>query len=436
VYYYTKFSNAIGRPTVDLICNELNEDISNGVTFKQGKVFKIEENDNVFCFFDLIDVLIKTESKFYPYKEYGFDYKNITASRGVNDDFKNVDKESELLEKIKNTKNVEEKNAYTTELNSLYASHHVLKEQIIDDINVGFLFDNLVWNKDIPNLSLRVNKKGHVDISSLNLDIKDIETTAFRTYNIIMNGGLYNVDVLPVELNFEAYNTLRFHGIIKESFEDGKIYKINLKDVPYIINNKMIQDYSFKRFCQLEYKKLVYQAEEKVIKHFIDEPSYDLLKDKYNGISDVLIEKGFKSAGYGIIFSPTGTSYLNERTDFIDFLTCEIKIKSFSSLPSMNAVLTKLTSKKSLTPSESMMNMFISKYEKMNQEDLKASKIILEKERRTILDDIAKFKFIKLVGGENFTDIENIYEEPTHVFNFDGTDYNFTYVEENKQEKV
>ena len=44
----------------------------------------------------------------------------------------------------------------------------------------------------------------------------------------------------------------------------------------------------------------------------------------------------------------------------------------------MNAVLTKLSSKKSLTPSESMINMFISKYEKSSQEQLKESKKIIK----------------------------------------------------------
>lgn len=438
-YYYNKLNNAIGKPSIDLVCLELSDDINQNVTYKNG-VSEIIENDKSFCFFDLLEVLNKTNALFYPYSDYGFNYKRITAERGDNGELNSVNqkREKELVELINNTKNIQDKQKLNEELQGLYSNSTSLKEVIKDDLSVGYSFNDLVWNKDVPNLSLRVKKNAVVDVNSLNIGINEIPTVAFRTYNIILNGGYYNVDVLPVKLTKVAYTTLNFHGVLKDpvEFNESVIYQVDLKKIPSI-NNSMIKNYQFKDFCELEYKKLVLQADAKVLKHYLkDAEKSDLLTENYPQHASLLNEKGFRGAAYGITYSPKNTSYLTERLDFIEFLSCNIKIKSYSSFGSVESVLTKIEGNKKLNGPDTLMKQFIDLYKDKNQDELKIRKRDVDKINSEVLNDLAKFKFIKLVGGENFTDVDNIYENPTHVYTFDNIDFTFTYEEETIKEKI
>lgn len=94
----------------------------------------------------------------------------------------------------------------------------------------------------------------------------------------------------------------------------------------------------------------------------------------------------------------------HEAKDVYTAPTFEIGIKSFSSLPSINAVNAKLVSKKALTPSESLLKKFMDEADKCSnpKAQMEIDKGILWKLRHDLHS--RKFKFV--MSKKSFADIK------------------------------
>ena len=334
---------------------------------------------DAFCLLDVIELLLKDEeAHFYPYHE-DFKYKKISRGTQTKGDFPK----------------------FTAEKNPKC------------DLST------LAWHKSKLNLSVKARIQGTIDLGDEAEKLgfaKNYPTYVFRNYAIVKDGFL-NTPWLPVTLSKETYEKLSDKGVIwhNGAWESDRIYVLELNKIP--VMNRAIADgkTSATDLSKKVFEEIELQAKLKVLndaKKSLEEKT-DYVDSTFAGLNDEQIEflkdKGIGKNG----FSPAMES--QEPVDFYYAKDFAIKVKSFSSLPSVTDTRKRIASGK-LRPADEVMKLGIDLYDNSPVAD-QSDKIKLAwveekvKELKTqLLDvrfDIQRTKFAIILGKKWFDEFES-----------------------------
>jgi hypothetical protein len=172
----------------------------------------------------------------------------------------------------------------------------------------GYPIDDLVFNQDRANLSLRFKIPGTINLlNALPAELVNKLPFLFHTHRYhtlpVVADGLVNVDVLPMLLSPETqakldqlmWNEKRLPtGVVEYEpsglNDNGEVVLLHLSRLP-VINRKMVKASSAKALFLLKYEQLKAQAAQKVWNH--------LVKAKFPKVSQGLVEQyGLEAANW------------------------------------------------------------------------------------------------------------------------------------------
>lgn len=447
---YKTFSNAFGKQKLFAFKGLVKECVSNpSKQFLNGRSTNLVLDENAYCVMDFINDLISDESAlFYPLHDE-FDYNRISAKRVAK-------KTDELNEAQKNkiaSANTKE------ELQTLidqFESTGDLKFEYPDK-SVGYPIDGLVWSSDRANLSIRIKYDGSVILPKNNFGLNKFNTFVYRTYTIIKD-GILNVSKLPVSISFQTWEKFKTAGLITDEFFvkpliDGvlpvsSVVIIDFSSLP-VINRKMVKLISAKKLGLLEYELLQNQALEKVYKYFetIISPKKSVgFIEKYGSE----VEQWLKGLSITESNGFAQSSTTEKGTDFYMAIKLDTKIAKHSALPSVEAVLKKITAGSSLNAVDNLLKVAIDDcnsqinsklYTELKDDELK-SKILsnwlssvrntANLKRKQLLQEIAQIKFSLILSKKWFEEF-NSFDEDTININVDGQDLTVKFEMSEKQ---
>jgi hypothetical protein len=307
---------------------------------------------NTYSIMNLIeDLTSETDNKVLSYHER-WSYNRIGAKRSTRKVLTSSD-----IKKLSQSKNVKE-------------AEKVLKEVKVatftpNNPKSGSSVSNITWNSERANISMLLRIDGKVSLPKNNVRLKEVDSFIFRNYSIVKD-GIVNFNELPVKLTETTATKLKKKlGDKIEKLSDGN-YVIYLMEIP-VVNKSQIEKVNFEELAILSTDLLKNKFAQKYLNYLgksinisSDEDSreYESFVEKY---SESQIEY-LKSVG---VTPRNGFSPLTDKVDSEDFYfapSIKVKIKSFSSIPSIESVVKKVSEKKSLTPSEKLLNNYINHY--------------------------------------------------------------------------
>jgi hypothetical protein len=355
---------------------------------------------DAFCLLDVIELLLKDEAAcFFPYHE-DFKYKKI--SRG--------------------TKTKGEFPKFTAEKNPKC------------DLST------LAWHQTKLNLSVKARIQGTIALTDSPEKFgfaKDYPTYVFRNYAIVKDGFL-NTPWLPVTLSKDSYEVLSSKGVIWNNgpWEQDRTYVLELDKVP--VMNRAIAEgkTSAISLSKKVFEEIKLQAQLKVLndtKKTLEEKT-DYVDSTFAGLNesqiDYLTSKGITKNG----FSPDMEK--EEPVDYYFAKDFSIKVKSFSTLPSVKDTRDRIASGK-IRPADVVMQLGIDLYDNspVSKQSDKIKLTLVEekvKELKTQLlnvrFDIQRTKFAIILGKRWFVEFESRDESTLEV---DGNTFTIS-VEETK----
>ena len=277
---------------------------------------------DAFCLLDVIELLLQDEdAHFYPYHE-DFKYKKISRGTQTKGDYPK----------------------FTAEKNPKCA------------------LNALAWHKSRLNLSVKARIEGTIDLGEEAVKLgfaKDYPTHVFRNYAIVKDGFL-NAKWLPVTLSEVTFTKLSSEGVIWDNgaWEADRVYVLELNKVP-VMNRAIAEgktsatDLSNKVFEEIKLQALlkVLSDSKKSLEEqtaYVDSTFVGLTDDQV----EYLKEKGIGKNG----FSPATET--QEPVDFYFAKEFAIKVKSFSSLPSVKDTRARIISGK-MRPADEIMKLGI-----------------------------------------------------------------------------
>lgn len=399
--------------------------------------------EDSYTVLELLQLLASDDKNRMLLEHPGFKYNRIGRGRIdssallTDEDQAEIAKLTEEMGKTRDAKKLKELSAKIASISD--AKQKPLKFDA-DSAPDGYPVDALVFNEQRPNISVRVKREGVVDLSDrLTPEVKDKIPTKFRTHKYnnytIIKDGLVNVEVLPVTVSASTLLTLDAaisegrapKDLLKD--EDG-VLLLNLKNLP-VINRQMVQSASAEELFRIQWDLIRNKAAQRVYNDYCNaiagRPSSKRLKEEYGEESATwLKEQGITDNG----FSPK--SVQAESTDFYMGKEMAVKVKSFSSLPSVKDVKGKIAKKAKLNPAALVMEPAIMECERqVISSKEKFSKWVEKKakettwETRHLLGEKAKLLFAVVVGQTWFKEFSSL-DENTMTLSLDGLDREFT----------
>jgi hypothetical protein len=240
------------------------------------------------------------------------------------------------------------------------------KVSFIADSDVKCAMSSLSWNAKKLNLSVLAHIKGKVRLKEGYKEQGFQEyfpTHVYRNYALVKD-GFPNVRQLPVSVSQLTFGKLKAEGVIDAelSWEQDAIYLLHLDRVPVVNRGAAKGRTSAIELCTKIWKEWELKGTLKALKAYRDK----LLPTKaapFGGLSttqqEFLAEHYITANG----FSPK-VERVVEPTDFYYAKEFEIKVKGVTSLPKLESVLDKKMNNKSLTKSESLVDLGIQLYER------------------------------------------------------------------------
>ena len=273
-----------------------------------------------------------------------------------------------------------------------------VKATFIPNPDLGYLVDDIVFNLDRLNISVRTVVKGTVHIPDAPLFgmPADYPTHIYRTFTFIKDGEIH-YKTMVVKVTEEFAEKLTDLGIVQQLLPDGRIV-IDVSRCQYVPNVPFTPiDRSW--FSANHVVEAELAARVKVFKHY-----YSLVKPRTSeepsnfeeGVQRLLADNYIKPDGS---FSPP-SSVSEEVEDSGPATTLEVKIKGLSSLPSIASLEKKLNSNKKLTMSESLLHQhYLEVQYKMTYNNNELAEILLtelKKAKRQLLAVRSEIIFHKL----------------------------------------
>lgn len=392
VQLWNKYANCFGKQNTTDFQQLVLESCDPKAMFEEGREYGLKVDEDAFTILDLLFQISNDEGNYFVpskmnYKKIGKTLENADGDETLKFNYKDNDK--------------------------------------------GYPVSALTWNESRPNVSVLVKMDGTVtlppnEFTKKGLLPKDFPTFIFRNYTIIRD-GIANIDELPLRLSKVTFLALKSLGLVSGSWDEDKVYMINLRSLP-TINQRMIKNVSAKSLFLAEYDLLKLKASQKVYKAFREKwcgkPESEGFKVKYGEeIALWLNDKGISDGG----FAPKKVS--GESTDFYMGIELTTSLKGISSIPSFNDLVKKMTSGKALTPREKLLKpaydecIAIEKKLGTAKDDLqewiskKAKEAIAQ--TRAAMRKIAELKFAVVVGQVWFDEFASINENAL-VMDLDG----------------
>jgi hypothetical protein len=317
--------------------------------YTKGRDPKKVPTDDAFTVLDLLRVLSEDDNTRLLLDHPDFKYSRI--SRGRVDADENLTADEQLAVEVIRQQMAGEKSAkrlkeLQSELDGVLAAKRDALKFVADEAPDGYAISGLVFNENSPNISVRVRKTGKVDLSSRPDHAKYKIPTSFQTHiwrnYAIVSHGLVNVDKLPVRMSKTVWDTLHKAGVAMSDDGHGTVV-IDVKPLP-IINRKMVKAVSAKDIIELEYELTRARAAQKVYKAYQGELFPDA---KTKSFADLYGEDGatwLKDNGFTYNgFAPKMVQA--ESKDFIVGKELEVKLKGYSTLPSLKDAKAKMGGK-------------------------------------------------------------------------------------------
>lgn len=209
----------------------------------------------------------------------------------------------------------------------------------------GYPIENLTYNEDRPNISVLVKKSGTVDLTGripagLKLPAQ-LPTHIWRNYAIIRD-GLVNVDILPAQVVPTTAKDLRTRGCDMTPVNGVEAIRVHL--LP-ILNRTMVKEASAEDLIRMQWNLTRLRAAQKVLNHFkkkvaaLDPKPPATLASTYGEAEATWLKDvvGVTDGG----FAPKHTVQA-ESKDFYLGKELTVKLKGYSSLPTVDEVAAKL----------------------------------------------------------------------------------------------
>lgn len=223
-------------------------------------------------------------------------------------------------------------------------------------------FNTLIWHESRLNLSVQTSIKGTVELQ----DVED-KTAAqmgftspypvfvYRTYTFVKDGHTHT-KVFYLTSSKVTYKKFKNEGIIiDDDFMQTGTYAVDLGKLPAINRVLAGDEISGTELCKdvlamqrLKGKiKALKWLKNDVLGEKVETPAtFTEEQATFLRENGILVERG------GVYSPPTDKA---EATDYYMAKTFDIKLKGLASLPSVNAVMKKITANKNRTPSESLV---------------------------------------------------------------------------------
>lgn len=451
---YAEFQEVTAKAAVD-----------NGRRWLDGFDQSAVPRDDAFSIVELIELLQSDDRNRLLLDHPSFKYNRIGRARvDANARFTDaeqaeIDALTEELSKVK--KSVAKTKEIKAKLDALTNKPEPL-EFVEKKPADGYDLDAIVMSEDRANISLRVHKFGTVDLSSrlpfggdkLGSVPTTFATHTYRNYAILKD-GIVNVEKLPVLLDKSNASQLvraveagrlseRAFSVAEPSNGGPSVaLTINLREIP-VINRQMVKELSAKQLFSTEWELLKARARQKVYNSFLKELFPGPKSEAYAALygkeaADWLAAQGLTDGG----FSPK--SLVGDATDVYMAKKFEVKIKGYSTIPSLND-WRKQKEKGKFNGPGALMTATVGVVEHLvtlgGNDSGGAIKTRLEKyakeetaEVRRLLREQAQMKFAVIVGQTWFKEFSSL-EESTMTLVMDGNQLEFTASLREVEEKI
>ncbi|QPI17941.1 hypothetical protein POP12_149 [Pectobacterium phage POP12] len=455
--------------------NQMNSDLAWKVLQKLGDVRLIKTYDNCFTKQDYSNAKdVISEAVVNPEKRFvdGIDYnmvpdenaytllqalQELTESDAVVDlqseyfsynrtGRKTVQKEdttiADLSEQISNATTAEERK----ELAAKLVSHEEWTPKFTQT-TTKVLLKHMVTNGSRPNISINTDLFGYITIPQ-NIQEKyglpaTIDTKQVRNYTVVKD-GIVNMKMLPLETSIETLKKLRAAGLVIKPLErigdDKMSVVVDFTSLP-LVNRAMTKGFTGAEFVEAAVDLQVLKARQKVMKYHRDNViglRNAVAFEKIYGeeAANFLSENGIRDYG----FSPK--TERTESTDVYMSKELNVKIKTLSSLPAVEATIAKKASGKKINAADHIMLMAIDEFKSL-VETMPKDKIadFLEKETKRVINQVRELErtistimYGVVVGHGWFSDID--FDNPVMVIKKHGFEFNCSVVLEEKEQKI
>ena len=359
--------------------------------FQKGRDTNYLPPADAFCLLDALDVLLADKQAcFYPYSD-DFVYRRVGRTAETLDGYPKFDARD----------------------------------------NVKCAINSLTWNSSRLNLSVLARIEGTIDlltkavvdggesVSPKTVGFSDkYPTFVWRNYTLVRDGFL-NVQKLPVSLSRDSFDVLAKHGMVDGTYKTDSIYILDLTVIP-VVNRKIAEGRtSATELCRSVMKETEYKAILKTFKWLLNK---DKEEDTEAPKTFSDLQKAYLVAN-GIdpktnAFSPPTTQVKTD--DYYEAKTFDIKVKGLSSIPKIEAVVTKRKESKKLTISETLVSHALSVYEAsgvdkmrkdLHDKWLETSLERLIPDMRSVRRKIQETKFAVILGKRFFDEFDKMCEE-------------------------
>lgn len=353
------FSKAFGKQLISDFC-ELTANIAKtkgapGI-YQEGRDTNKVPKDDAFTVLDLLHILADDEGNKILFEHESFKYSRIGRGRIDSSDLLTDEERQEiadLTEKINRTKVASQIKVHQARINEILDSKKEALKFVADPAPDGYSIDGVVTNEERPNISIRVQKPGTVDLSSRlpkEIDVPaQFKTHIFRNYAIIAD-GLVNIENLPCKITTSTLKKLSKSDIPEEScsveYADNHsaIVVFNLRQLP-VVNRLMVKAVSARSLFEQEFKLTQLRAAQKVYNTYVKEK---LPTRGFVGIAGIygdaaaawLKEQGITDNG----FNPKVVQA--ESKDFYMGKELKVKIKGYSTIPSVKELVAMIAKSK------------------------------------------------------------------------------------------
>ncbi len=439
VSFIEEFSGCFGKQRYSAF-----QEVAKGAAFGKGRFAKGYDpnkvpRDDAFTVLDLLRILSEDDDNRVLLDDPRFNYARIGRGR-VDASEILTDEESEeiskLTDEMKSERDAKKIKAITERIAAITATKQEALKFVANKPKAGdegYSISDLTFNEDRPNVSILVRKTGLVDISArVTAEFKgalpaQFPTHIWRNYAIIKD-GLVNVEALPVRITRETAVKLQAAGAPEGTFgafvaidKNRAECLIDLKQIP-VINRNMVKATSAQVLFTKEWELIKARAAQKVF----NSTKKEQFPGKAKGLGEQygeaaaawLKEQGFTDNG----FNPKAVQA--EPTDCYMGKKMEIKLKGFSSIPSLNEYK-KQASKGKFNPPGALMTpayLAIETFQaspayKNADNPAKAFETWLEAQFkatqaqvRNLIFEMAQIKFAIVVGQVWFTEFTSLDE--------------------------
>lgn len=228
-----------------------------------------------------------------------------------------------------------------------------------DDNTEGYEVSKLTFNEDRPNVSILIRKTGTVDLSARIPDAlkgsglgklpERIGTYVFRNYTIVRD-GIVNVSQLPVKLTKATVDRIQAEidagrlpngtlgytiaALTTDSGFNPAVQILNLEGLP-VVNRASVRSVSARTLFEKQWELLRFQAAQKVLHGYQKAHTDGRTSEGYTALYGAEASAWLKEQGITDFNGFNPKSLQAESTDVYQSKRLEVKVKGYSTLPSL-----------------------------------------------------------------------------------------------------